>query len=81
MVVTGRNGATCGVGLEMEGEAVPGEGWAFVIVLQWLIRYSLVRMTDEEARQYSQYEEGGNSPYDLYGALRIVIIISSDLQF
>jgi len=26
-------------------------------------------MTEEEARQYSQYEEGGNSPYDLYGAL------------
>ena len=37
----------------------------------------LVRMTEEEARQYSQYEEGGKSPYDLYGALRIVIIISS----
>ena len=31
----------------------------------------------EEARQYSSYEEGGKSPYDLYGALRIVIIISS----
>ena len=62
-------------------QAWPGVLGGLGIVLQWLIRYSLVRMTEEEARQYSQYEEGGKSPYDLYGALRIVIIISSDLQF
>ena len=35
----------------------------------------------EEARQYSSYEEGGKSPYDLYGAHRIVKIISSHSQY